>query len=898
MKIVRILPVPVYESGEKIEVSIKEEEEVRAKWQKLLCYLRKYLVTCKNIAFKNKLIGEGDGRDLYTLLDLIVLFFKAPLFKEPLKNIYASPFKKLVLFKLLYPIIYDDVFHFVNPDTSNEHVISKMQEIPGLSNVFNDIIDNEELQDILLYAYNFIPSDTRPGFNYSSLIVHLLVSSAIAWCKAIQDLDDDNIAAKVSLATLLHDIGKPLNYKSHVTESVRVVRYLFDGILSKTILDEIIKMVSQHHDREPGKYACYVSNADKLSAGYDRLLEIVKENIYNKLDDILRKEGIEGNAEITYQSGREAWRIWDELSSKNFEYIVELSKNFRHIIRRNKSKGSSDFKGSNIYLVKGDVRGIQEYVKGAGLIPGIMYSSMLIDYLVITHIPIFFEKRKIPFAAFLYNGGGNFLLMLPEKKLQDAKEALEEAYTSVERKNDVKTINYPKITLAYIPLPEEKQKVTPGDLFTILEQRLSFMKNILDTNEKVSSLLGIEYRCELCGNKPAQEKDHELRICSDCFIKVKKGREISFCSRWQSFTYNGVTLSKITGLDYSEISEKVIEFLSGVDVEKIVSEEDYHREVTKLPNIAVLKVDGNLMGAYMATSITFSDLVERSIRIDLALKEAWRNYLDVMSKSLPSGGTFEALRASLGLIYMGGDDALLILPAWQAIPASIALALGFYNGMGGDRSLSIGIASAPPKHPLYVLIDAAERILDDNAKNVGRNSEKGAISFIYIENGTLTGSSALRLLKNRKELCVSLQPLVFETGENSIFKLLSILFDIEYSDDLGLNGYLSKLIGLCYSEIERIKSRSQEKSIAEKVYKVSREMLERYILRQSSGNHVENVALIESIIYLIRQAHRETDYQEAYKAFIHKGGFYYKNRKIISSFFDIAQLYKFISGGF
>ncbi len=894
MKIVRILPVPIFEDGEKIEISVKDEEEVREKWRKLLSYLRNYLILCKEIAFKDRMIGGSfkSTEDIYALLDLIVLFFKAPLFKEPLKNVYISPYKKLLLYKVFSLFFNEEMREgtkrmLMDPSTSNEKLLKIIVQTKRLRELF-ELLDNEELEELLLYAYTFIPSDTRPGFNYSSFIMHLLVSSALAWSISINELGDDFISAKIALAALLHDIGKPLDYRSHIKASVKVVRELLTGIVSDDLLDEIASMVEKHHSPESETYSSYIARADRISAGYERLRSIVDKTIMMHLKKIV---GDEKNKDIAfaYKSGDKAWEFWDKIASKNENILVDLSRIFRDYLRNMVVEPIDSYKGGEIFLAKGDIRGIQSYVKSVKRIAGMMYSSMVVDFLVMGYIPMRLSEINIPYVSFMYCGGGNFLIVLPKEKLVKMLKIIQSI-------NEDQKLHFPNIVVSYIQLPEsislEKGEVIPGALMVLLEQKLALTKSILSTSNMESSLLGIEYRCELCGMRPAVKEQYGLRICDECDFKITNGRDISFSAKWSEFKLKDKTLEDVTGAKYEEVSEHILEYISGIDVETLrngsVSNE------MKMPNIAILKIDGNLMGNYMSKSITFSDMIERSIRIDLALKRAWRDFLNILMDSLNERGDEEALKANLGLIYMGGDDALIILPAWHAIPASISLALGFYKYMGGDRALSLGIASTPPRHPLYVLIDAAESLLD-YAKEIGRFKERGAIAFIYIENGTLTRSIVETILDENKERKVSLQPLLFELSENNIFKLLKILYDLEYPDLVRYKEYVKRLVEISYSHIERIKENKTD-SKPDKIYRVSREFLKRYL---TSGSHSNmNVSLLETIAYFIRQASRDTDYRVAYESVLLNGGFYYKGDRIETSFFDIAQLYKLLTGGF
>ena len=135
-----------------------------------------------------------------------------------------------------------------------------------ISDLIN-LLDNDELFKLLLDCYS-IPSDTRPGANTSSLIVHLLSSSALVW-PLLGDVTDLHI---FRIASLLHDIGKPLDYEKHVNVSDREARKLLEGLISDKDLEKILKRIKSHHEK-----GSIIGRADVKSSSTDRLKKLIRK---------------------------------------------------------------------------------------------------------------------------------------------------------------------------------------------------------------------------------------------------------------------------------------------------------------------------------------------------------------------------------------------------------------------------------------------------------------------------------------------------------------------------------------------------------------------------------------------------------------------------------------------
>jgi CRISPR/Cas system-associated protein Cas10 (large subunit of type III CRISPR-Cas system) len=342
-----------------------------------------------------------------------------------------------------------------------------------------------------------------------------------------------------------------------------------------------------------------------------------------------------------------------------------------------------------------------------------------------------------------------------------------------------------------------------------------------------------------------------------------------------------VVPSKCFGKDWKGAAGEVMAVVAGHDFEELeggMEKRDY----------AVLSADGNLMGAFMGTSITLTDMYERSARIDLALKKAFEESALELREALRKTGdnavgkTLAVLK--LGLLYMGGDDTLLLLPSWLAPLVSSSLAEKFLKHMGGARGISIGIAAGPYTSPVWSLIGAARKLQEKAKKKVKEKVEEArgiqsAICF-DVSDVVLSETSVRKRresMENKEKSTV--QPFLVDGESNKLRDLLELLLETR-GIELCSEAYLA-------SHSEETRKRLKEvRNIIREAVTASRNLF---------ANPSKYAELVNSIckVYLVREMNRSEEgkkplYRRLLPLFAEEGN---------STYGDAELLIKMLGGG-
>ena len=158
----------------------------------------------------------------------------------------------------------------------------------------------------------------------------------------------------------------------------------------------------------------------------------------------------------------------------------------------------------------------------------------------------------------------------------------------------------------------------------------------------------------------------------------------------------------------------------------------------------------------------------------------------------------------MGRIYVGGDDILLMVPGYLAIPISLIIINEFYKKMGG-ATLSVGVYLYHPKSSIWNGISTAKYLLDVNAKSIGRGTSKDKIGSIDFQS-EFSGISDLSSPKTKKYTC---RPYLISKDQkipNNFLNLLKCIipssqFNINIPDILN-EDYL-QLLSFIYNELDQ-----------------------------------------------------------------------------------------------
>jgi hypothetical protein len=671
---------------------------------------------------------------LELVADLIALFYKAPLLEEPIRGMSLSPFKSYLVYRVLRHKFGGRFIGKTMKDVLDEIDVDEMRDI------FSILDETSEFADKIIFE---IPADTRPGYNLSSLIFHLLAVSALSWSKF--GIQGRRRKAILRIASLLHDIGKPIDPVNHVKRSVEIANRLLSGLICDEDLGCVREIIENHHNIDykgaMKEEISLIREADMFASGMDRLDSIVKASVLRHLAEI---DGISEKEAFEKYYRRGVWENWVELEGKKPGITRELTEKCVKYVLSEEIKAEKEEFLSGVYMVKLDVASIQDFIRESEKLPILSASSYIVDLAV-----MFNSLRSVqeglpgyPAECFLYSAGGNIIAVAPDIHLQSIEKLLERGF------KDYLGFGPLNVRISHAPLYKDYRKIIEELDHDILMKKLS-----IPDKEQENKLIGIERPCDYCKKRPATEsvemEEEIFYLCEECRERQKFFENRGHMkSKWEEAeVLSKKRISEVfNGRKWKDVSEWIMELIAGHDENP--REKDKKSEERYL-NIAIIKLDGNLMGAFMARSISLSDALERSARIDMALKRAFKRAIEVIHEG---SNEREEARVLLGLQYMGGDDALILAPSWLSYPLSTILLIEFSRNMGYSfdkdlliytgATLSIGLVAMPPAHNLWAALDAADLLLE-KAKEDGRIPfYMGAIAFDVTEGGLLTGRTA------------------------------------------------------------------------------------------------------------------------------------------------------------
>ena len=864
--------------------------------------------------------------------DVIVWLMRAPLHYDPIEGVHVSPYKLYLLLRLIPLEVLEEIegrkigeenlieiaeilFEIIkrveslrkgggNPVKSLEKILY------GIQGIIN-IVDNVNFRRVAEEALYFIPADTRPGFNTVNLFSHLILTSAIMW--AIR-YSPNNVDFLEILAALLHDIGKPCNPEKHVQASKEYAEELLrraPSIFSDEERGQIIGLIEKHHSA-----GSIIHVADEIAAK-ERSLEAVEKILIEDPESPLIKilserKGFVNKEELKdyfKKTGREVWNFWKQFTSEDLRKVTEYYVRRIRRLPRERLFRRGSVKGQ-LKIAAIDVRGIQGAIRRADDLRILIATSYLIDLYVIAYLPFLIQKKKlVPLSAFIYNAGGVVELILP--KNLGINDVVDDAHKIA--------VNNIGVSIVYA---EALFNTNYNAMMDELNRNLD--KNKLEDARIEELLQGYMKPCDYCGVEKASDKIYEKFVGDLC----KKIREFGDLLHFKEKLgiEEAARYIRIDGMGFKDlyastpglsewIKENLIEYYSGMDPD---------RKYGKTLNYAMISIDGNLMGLFMSSSTSFSDAIERSFRIDLALKKALRETIeDTVKKTLEklekNRGVREALRIYTGILYVGGDDARFIVPAWLSIPFTLSLIALFYRYMGGYSTLSAGIATAPPKHSVWGLLEASSK-LEEYAKSVGRKisilttmcdevSGLGALGLVYTDSTSMLTDSKIKYLYDElvNKMYLSVQP--FSIANNRPEDIVRILEKIASNNPVSRqfppnkpDELVVQVLGLTRNLLEESYTAiygGKRSSVLKEWIKIVREVIERYnsSLNESKGS-VE-YASAKTLIYARRQSARlqNSPKSKVYGSIAELGLLNNNNRIIVLPLHDLYTIIKTLGGG-
>lgn len=401
--------------------------------------------------------------------------------------------------------------------------------------------------------------------------------------------------------------------------------------------------------------------------------------------------------------------------------------------------------GKGLALLSADTDHTQSFVFQSPRLTEIRGASMRLDQLNMMLPDLLFEKWGLPSATILaespgcivYNGGGGMMALVPLALAPAICEAIEASYP---QQTDTATITavYQPITPEEVqgiphkvaanilrqqvqPLPREQQErvCASYDVQTVEELTQTAVDKIqgiprlirqqtalLQQRKQAKPFLPLveaspfARRCQSCGRRPStrhmqiNEAEAVSFLCNVCYQNHKEG--IQGRSYWQT--------------EFQKWYKKEIEVFHNNDLSDIGEDSEKPRYV------GYIYTDGNKIGRLLERATSLIDFAELSEKLTKAMRTAvfqgLANHIIQNNRAL----RFE-------IITIGGDDAILIVPAHVSLPVAQDICRIFAEELkalnpNDPPGMSAGVVLAQESNPIYFLNDLAKQLL----KNAKRGS--------------------------------------------------------------------------------------------------------------------------------------------------------------------------------
>lgn len=419
-------------------------------------------------------------------------------------------------------------------------------------------------------------------------------------------------------------------------------------------------------------------------------------------------------------------------------------------------------------LFSADTDKIKEYVFESSRLPEIRGASIMLDDLnqgwpddQSENIRTLFTLRGLPVgerdnpkaaSCIIYAGGGSLLALVPLEIASILKQEIEALYPRI--------TGIATITCVY-------QQVSAEDIQEHLDKTIACQVLLLrQAKEEKGAFPFFEApppvrRCESCGIRPAthHERAPEPRwLCDPCKRKLDMGRNEK--TRW--------TRSFVQELKEGSLNGRLKQYLGGkepslgvVDEVKMAQDLDEIALAAKDGrSIAFIYADGNRVGSWVESSKNLRDFRNKSDKLRRTMREsvffALASNLQIkrISRQDPDE---EVDIHPFEIITIGGDEALLVVPADKALDVALALGQTFEKKPAGNESipwkltLSVGLVIADSHNPVHFLFSLAESLLKNAKRRVlelssnGDSSAEGTIDFITLKTETMLPATLTHL---------------------------------------------------------------------------------------------------------------------------------------------------------
>lgn len=656
-------------------------------------------------------------------------------------------FTKRVLTNIQYPEDSDQQL-----EKLVEEVVCIFDKSQKLSHVANHIYDNFSNHDIFIKAC----SDSK--FPVCSLFHHLKITSGIAVCLLLQKLDKEqefieksleeygisadyktkDLISLIRIAAMVSGIGKiktnktdsaQKSYSNHSQQSKEII----ESILSKTCsplvgtyeLEKILPLLVLRYNFGGTLTSLeqLLNESDSIASAADRINEIeyqysngvitIKSN-----DRIFPHEIILNTPNLSFtetphtsiigykQSIIQNIKLKDN-SAKTSQLFVDHISHGVPVVHHGDEKAHSE----SIGLLSVDIMGIQGFINEADNLKMLRGGSAIVDKVLKRTEE--FIAQEVCREAVLFSGGGNLLSFIPntEKHKQKLSKKIED---------ETREISSGGLKAAVVTL-EEPLSIVAGRFNQVLQ----------DSQDKLEHKKNSERERKIIPTK--------TKICGYCF---KRGLLNTFdkCNVCRNKEIYGQSLKDATYMEY-------VPQIAGTHFPTTLSDIG--------DSIAVLLIDGNLMGRLFQQTMTPAEYSYKSQVFDSKFKDILKRTIDSFLKNEinlelikheKDGKTY----LGLDVLYAGGDDILMIINAKVAVNFSVALLRNIARSFVFEKrfndgsqfknpvvTASCGIAIADNKFPIYFLLNSARDMESIAKKEFRKHTKTNDFNIIELPTGAI-----------------------------------------------------------------------------------------------------------------------------------------------------------------
>ncbi len=577
-----------------------------------------------------------------------------------------------------------------------------------------------------------IPPDSRVGLNVSSIVSQQLISTALFMARLLNQssINEPEEMSFERFAALVYGWGRPGSFEVDPNLTRNRVKRFLDRIAEKNIIDGVLEKLSD------AEFTKMLNSAWLYALGYER----VKSRFLEMSSD-----------DIDWSP--DAFDSPEKWNSLTRERIGKLMDRYLDASFSLQTNDATPLDGP-VTVIFSDVSGIQSFIRdtdrlvqmkaASALIQGFMKDALALAENGRESLHSVLRDMGVGLESIVYSGGGSILLMVSTGLAQEVMVGLSSAFDN--------TVGGPRLvshaaSFDYISSDGSIGEVPFVDHLNRVRTGLVVLKDDLTRTEQAHMSLGIELRCDSCHTRSATSLvtigETRRAYCTSCADLYNFGQEYSFRAIFESETTDRPSGEKLLQHPWSNIGPQVLEFMAGDDLGANAS--------LFCHDIALIKSDINLAGAFLADTQSLSALIEKSQLLsqglDLAIESAMEWLVEAYADSLEELGVREVermkhilrLQLDLGQLYVGGDDFMLLCPSALCIQLALKIGEEFGRLFSGRLALSFSVVTFDPTYPIRLVVDAAESLLE-GCKKKTRKLSSDDLPLLVLDYEQLVGS--------------------------------------------------------------------------------------------------------------------------------------------------------------